>query len=132
MKKHALALAAAAALSGCSAPPLDELAVSLKTLAMAIFGSNGQVALRRALQEYENGDHAAAQASFRQALDHGLQRADQVVARKHLAFIHCAAERVHECRTQFVLALRVDPKADLDPAEAGHPAWGPVFRSLPR
>jgi hypothetical protein len=43
-----------------------------------------------------------------------------------------AAQRTRECRTQFQLALRVDPSADFDPAEAEHPAWGPVFRALPR
>jgi hypothetical protein len=42
------------------------------------------------------------------------------------------ALRTQEGRMEFQRALRVDPRTDLDPAEAGHPAWGPVFRSLVR
>jgi Tfp pilus assembly protein PilF len=132
MKNKALALALAAALSGCSASPLDELQTSLKALARAIFASKGQAALRDALQQYEDGHYAAAEDSLKKALDHGLEPGEQVIAHKHLAFIQCAGGRLQECRAQFRLALRADPRTDLDAAEAGHPAWGPVFRSLPR
>jgi Tfp pilus assembly protein PilF len=132
MNKSALALVFAAALSGCSASPLDQLQTNLTALARAIFASKGQAALRDALQQYEDGEYAAAEDTLQKALDHGLERNERVVAYKHLAFIHCAAGRTNECRMQFRLALRADPKTDLDPAEAGHPAWGPVFRSLVR
>jgi Tfp pilus assembly protein PilF len=132
MKNKALALALALALSGCSAPPLDELQSNLKALARAIFASKGQTALREALQQYEDGHYGAAEGNLKKALDYGLESSEQVVAHKHLAFIHCATERLQECRAQFRLALRADPRTDLDAAEAGHPAWGPVFRSLPR
>jgi Tfp pilus assembly protein PilF len=132
MMKRALALAVAAALCGCSPAPLDELQTSLKALARAIFASKGQSALRDALQQYENGDYAAAEETFQRALDHGLERTERVIAYKHLAFMHCAEGRLMECRAQFRLALRANPRTDLDPAEAGHPAWGPVFRSLVR
>ncbi len=94
--------------------------------------SKGQATLEAALRQYEDGDYAAAQASLRAALEQGLPRAEQVIAHKHLAFIHCAAKRTEACRGEFRLALQVDPRTDLDPAEAGHPAWGPVFQSLAR
>jgi len=132
MKNKALALAAAVALSGCSAPPMGELQEKLKALAFGVFASKGQVTLDAALRQYEDGDYAAAEQGLRAALEQGLPRAEQVVAHKHLAFIHCAAKRTQACRGEFQLALQVDPRTDLDPAEAGHPAWGPVFKSLAR
>ena len=132
MKNKALALALAVVLSGCSAPPLDELQAKLKQLAFALFASRAQAALAVALRHYEDGDYAAAESGLQGALEQGLPRGDQVVAHKHLAFIHCAAKRNLQCRSEFQLALQADPRADLDPAEAGHPAWGPVFRSLAR
>jgi Tfp pilus assembly protein PilF len=132
MKNKALALALAAALSGCSASPLDELQNNLKALARAIFASKGQAALRDALELYDGGDYAAAEETFKKALDYGLERQERVIAYKHLAFIECAGGRLQECRNQFRLALRADPRTDLEPAEAGHPAWGPVFNSLVR
>ena len=132
MKNQALALAAALALPGCSAPPLEALQTKLNELAFALFASQGQATLGAALRQYEGGDYAGAEKSLQNALEQGLPRVDQVMAHKHLAFIHCAAKRTEACRGEFQLALQVDPRADLDPAEAGHPAWGPVFRSLTR
>lgn len=132
MKNKTLALALAIFLSGCSAAPLDELQAKLKQLAFSLFASHGQRILQHALQRYEDGDFAAAETALHAALEEGLARKERVVAHKHLAFIHCAAQRTLQCRSEFLLALRADPRADLDPAEAGHPAWGPVFRSLPR
>jgi len=132
MKNNTLAIAVVLALAGCSAPPPGDLQATLKALAMAIFSSKGQAALREALHRYEDGDYTAAEESLQKALEHGLEPGDQVVAHKHLAFIHCATGRMQECRAQFQLALRANPGTDLEPAEAGHPAWGPVFRSLAR
>jgi hypothetical protein len=37
---------------------------------------------------------------------------------------------VAACREEFRKALTMDPSLELSPAEAGHPVWGPVFRSL--
>lgn len=132
MKNKVLTVAVALALSGCTAPPLDDLKAHLKALAVSLFQSKGQAALRQALRHYEEGDHAAALHGLNAALELGLEPADRVAAHKHLAFIHCAAERRQQCRAEFQLALQADPRTDLDPAEAGHPAWGPVFRSVAR
>jgi Tfp pilus assembly protein PilF len=132
MKHKALAIVAATALAGCSAPPMDELQAKLKELAFSVFASKGQATLSAALKRYEDGDYAAAETGLQTALEQGLPRMEQVMAHKHLAFIHCAAKRTDACRGEFQLALQVDPRTDLDPAEAGHPAWGPVFKSLAR
>jgi tetratricopeptide (TPR) repeat protein len=65
------------------------------------------------------------------SLDHGLlTRSEQSTARKHLAFIHCISGREPQCRDEFRKALEIDPAFDLAPAEAGHPIWGPAYRSV--
>ena len=38
--------------------------------------------------------------------------------------------RTSACRAEFRKAFEADPAFDLTPAEAGHPMWGPVFRSV--
>lgn len=83
-----------------------------------------------ALQQYEEGDYDNSAKSFQDAIKAGLDDKDLANAHKHLAFIHCAANRERQCRDEFRKALAVDPAFDLDPAEAGHPVWGPVFRSV--
>jgi Tfp pilus assembly protein PilF len=83
------------------------------------------------LKQYEEGELKAAQASLQQALGDGLAyEADRVTAHKYLAFIDCASGRERECRDQFAAALALDPKLELSRAEAGHPVWGPAFRSV--
>jgi Tfp pilus assembly protein PilF len=82
------------------------------------------------LKQFEDGDYDASAKSLQVALDRGLSPRDQVSAYKHLAFIHCANNRVGACREEFRKALTLDPALDLTPAEAGHPVWGPIFRSL--
>lgn len=82
------------------------------------------------LKQFEDGDYDASAKSLQAALERGLPPRDQVSAYKHLAFIHCANNRVGPCREDFRKALTLDPGLELTPAEAGHPVWGPVFRSL--
>ena len=82
------------------------------------------------LKQFEDGDYDASAKSLQTALDRGLPPKDQVNAYKHLAFIHCANNRVTACREEFSKALTMDPALELSAAEAGHPVWGPVFRSL--
>jgi Tfp pilus assembly protein PilF len=82
------------------------------------------------LKQFDDGEHDASAKSLQTALERGLPPKDQVNAYKHLAFIHCANNRVGACREEFAKALTMDPALELSPAEAGHPVWGPVFRSL--
>ena len=82
------------------------------------------------LKQFDDGDYDASAKSLQAALERGLPPKDQVDAYKHLAFIHCANNRIGACRDDFRKALTMDPTLELTAAEAGHPVWGPVFRSL--
>jgi tetratricopeptide (TPR) repeat protein len=87
--------------------------------------------LQEGLARYETGSYDNAQRSLLVALDSGLlTAANQVLARKHLAFIHCISNRESSCREEFEKVLAIDPKFTLTAAEAGHPSWGTVFRNL--
>ena len=90
----------------------------------------GPAPFKLALQQYEAGDYDAAAKSFQGAIREGLGDKELASAHKHLAFIHCAANRERQCREEFRKALAVDPALELAPAEAGHPVWGPIFRSV--
>lgn len=82
------------------------------------------------LKQFDDGDYDASAKSLQTALSRGLSPKDQVEAYKHLAFIHCANNRIGACRNDFRKALTMDPTLELTDAEAGHPVWGPVFSSL--
>lgn len=82
------------------------------------------------LKQFDDGDYDASARNLQGALERGLPPKDQVSAYKHLAFIHCANNRIAACRDEFRKALTMDPALQLSPAEAGHPTWGPIFRSL--
>lgn len=90
----------------------------------------GPVPLKVALQQYEAGDYEASAKSFQGAIREGLSDKELANAHKHLAFIHCAANRERQCRDEFRKALSADPALELEPAEASHPVWGPVFRAV--
>ena len=91
---------------------------------------SGPGALSAGLKQYENGDYAESAKNLQGAIELGVPEKSRVAAHKHLAFIHCASNRLGQCRDEFRKALAVDPNLELAPAEAGHPVWGPVFRSL--
>ena len=112
-------------------PPPPAVAKEPEPPPVAAAPSVALESLRKGLQSYDDGDYREAARQFAQALDQGLaQPADQASARKHLAFIACVARRVAACRAEFRKAFDADPLFDLAPAEAGHPMWGPVFRSV--
>lgn len=93
--------------------------------------ATAETLLAEALRAYEDGRYPVAQRQLRDSLEEGLRsRADRVTAHKHLAFIYCATRQEVLCRDAFRRALEIDPKFQLTPAEAGHPLWGPVFKSL--
>ena len=114
-------LIAVAALAGCAEGPVKEIS--------RIFERKGEPQLQAGIKSYDDGRLPQAQASFQNALAAGLNTRDQVTAHKYLAFIHCASGRERQCRAHFRSALELDPSFELQPAEAGHPMWGPVFRS---
>jgi Tfp pilus assembly protein PilF len=91
---------------------------------------SGAAALSAALKQYEQGEYAESAKNLQGALDLGVPEKLRATAHKHLAFIHCSSSRERQCRDEFRKALAVDPALNLAPAEAGHPVWGPIFRSL--
>lgn len=95
-----------------------------------IQGTKAQVTLVEGLRKYDAGDYEAATTSINAALGLGLWQSDQATAHKHLAFIHCAAGRERQCRDEFRKALSAVPNLRLEPEEAGHPVWGPIFLSM--
>jgi Tfp pilus assembly protein PilF len=90
----------------------------------------GEPLLLAGLRQYEDGNYDGSARALQEAIALGLSDPQRAKAHKHLAFIHCAAKRQRSCREEFRKALAVDPALELAPAEAGHPAWGPVFRAV--
>lgn len=86
--------------------------------------------LDKGVESYEEGNYVASMAALNDVLQTKLaDRDDKVSAYKYLAFIHCVSGREKMCYESFKRALMLNPKFELTPAEAGHPVWGPVFRS---
>ena len=121
-----LVLAAAFALGGCGSQPVKDL----QRVFQIQEPSKGQTELAVGIQRYEDGRYVEAAARLHAALAEGLYPAEEVKAHKFLAFIHCASRREKQCRSEFRKALDKDPEFQLEAAEAGHPIWGPVFRSV--
>ena len=96
----------------------------------AVRSTKAQVTLVEGLRQYDAGDHATSAKTLASALELGLVGKDRADAHKHLAFIHCSANRERQCREEFRLALGAYPETQLDAAEASHPVWGPIFRSM--
>ena len=93
--------------------------------------SAGEQELEKGIKSYEDGEYKVASKRVQGALDLGLEaKRDQARAHKYLAFIVCVSGREKSCRDEFQKALDADPKFDLEPAEAGHPIWGPALRSV--
>ena len=128
-----LLAAALALLAACDSAPVKEFSKDAKGAWGQLTGggsNKGQSALNTGLKQYDDGEYQPAARSLQSALDQGLGDKDKVTAHKHLAFIHCSNGRNGPCREEFRKALALNPKLELTPAEAGHPGWGPVFRSL--
>ena len=93
--------------------------------------SKANQALSTGIQNYEDGDYKTAAKNLQSALDLSLTfDSDVVQAHKYLAFIHCLSNREKQCHDEFRKALDIDSNFELEPAEAGHPVWGPAFRTV--
>jgi Tfp pilus assembly protein PilF len=91
----------------------------------------GAPALSAGVAQFEQGRYAEATKSINSALQQGLSsNADQARAHKYLAFIHCVSNRMQQCRDAFGRALDANPAMELEASEAGHPTWGPVFKTV--
>ena len=113
---------ALALLAGCSSRPM--LGIS-RTI-----GTSANKDLAGGIRSYENGDYEEAERLLARSLDAGLTfQRDEITAHKYLAFTYCVTSEERKCREQFRKVLELDPRFELDKSEAGHPIWGPVFRS---
>lgn len=87
--------------------------------------------LAEGLKRYDAGNFDDAKTSFLLAADSGvLSTAQQLDARKHMAFIYALQNREASAREEFEKAFALDAKFELTPAEAGHPKWGPIYRQV--
>ncbi|MGZ8210837.1 MAG: TssQ family T6SS-associated lipoprotein [Burkholderiales bacterium] len=111
----------AVALAGCETSPMQDV--------RRLFQSEGEADLKAGIRNYDDGRHAQAAQNFQSALQAGLSKTDEITANKYLAFIACSQKRERQCRAYFRRALELDPGFELTTAEAGHPMWGPVFKS---
>jgi Tfp pilus assembly protein PilF len=107
------------------------LGLFLLSACASLMSTPAEKQLDNGVNRYEEGDYKSSLTSLQSALDMGLKIKDeQVRAHKYLAFIYCISEREKLCRDEFKKAFEIDSNFDLQPAEAGHPVWGPVFRSV--
>lgn len=86
--------------------------------------------LEEGVRNYEEGNYRTSARRLQYALEEGLGRPDRVKAHKYLAFIACVSGQQLTCREEFSIALELDPSFELEAAEAGHPIWGPVYKSV--
>jgi Tfp pilus assembly protein PilF len=95
-----------------------------------VFESKADQTLSAGIDAYGEGKYPDAVKNLQSALDQGLSVSDQVKAHKYLAFTHCVSGKERLCREEFRKALDINPNLELEPAEVGHPLWGPVFRAV--
>lgn len=124
MRVVSLLLAAAVLLSGCESAPFKQMQEDFRSLFET---GKGESDLAAGIRSYENANYTESARQLQSALDQGLSKSSQLQAHKYLAFIHCVSGRQAQCRNEFRKALAVDSDFELEPAEAGHPIWGPVF-----
>lgn len=123
-----LVLAAALLAAGCAAPPPPP---PQPTGLSEVMERPAEKALLEGIRAYDDAQYAQAEKALRLALSEGLQSTrDRATAHKLLAFITCTSERLADCQAQFREARAADASFALSRSEAGHPVWGPVYKSL--
>ncbi len=127
--RFALSVASVALIASCAVPPQKPVGPTAEEIIKQQRVERAQINLNEGLKKYDGGNNDEAIKDFLLALDSGqLALADQLKARKHIAFIHCLSGREANCKEEFEKIIAIDAKFDLSPAEAGHPTWGPIFR----
>lgn len=87
-----------------------------------------EMELAIALTSFERGAYAVALRQLSPlSNDLSLNVPDRLRAIKALAFSQCLTRAVVACRITFERAFKLDPAFSLEPAEQGHPVWGPQF-----
>lgn len=125
------AVCVALLMAGCATPPPTPSGPSPDEIAKQQRLDRASGNITEGLKLYENGSYDDAIKNFLLALDSGvLTTAQQLNARKHMAFVYCVSNREANCREEFEKSIAIDAKFELSAAEAGHPVWGPVFRNV--
>ena len=122
-------------LAACQAPAPPPVAVPTgptpEQIAQKEKRERAAATLADGVKQYDTGAYDEAMNSFLVALDTGsLSVTEQLVARKTMAFMHCIAGRESRCKGEFERAVTLNQKFELSAAEAGHPTWGPVFKTV--
>lgn len=89
--------------------------------------TQAQRKLAEGIALYEQGKYATAIHALHSPEIGKADTATRVQAQKYLAFSYCVTQRRKLCRRAFDELLRIDEDYELEPAESGHPLWGPVF-----
>lgn len=122
-------LAAVLFLSACAARMPAEQAPASGGLGLAEQPS--EKVLYSGIRAYDDGQYAEAEKLLKSALKMNLPTArERAAANKYLAFIYCTSNRPSECEASFRAAMQADPAFSLTKSEAGHPLWGPVYKSV--
>lgn len=125
MKQISALICAVLLMTACATPIMRDTGLDKFSLRKA------EKELSLGIRAYEDGDYKSSTRLLQSALASDLfLTSDKVAAHKYLAFMHCAQSREKACRDEFRKALELNPDFQLTPAEAGHPSWGPVFKSL--
>jgi Tfp pilus assembly protein PilF len=112
-----------AALAGCAVPPAQTVGL------VDVIERPAERALLSGMRAYDDAQYPQAERALAAALGAGLvSPRDRASAHKLLAFIYCSSARINECEAAFRAARQADPSFALSRSEAGHPAWGPVYR----
>lgn len=112
-------------LSGCASPPEKSPPPKQPP------PSPRERLLAKGITSYEEGQYNSAEKSLQAAINAGLQlKSDRAKAHKYMAFIACGSDNTKRCQDEFRRAFEADPNFTLDPAEAGHPVWGPIYRQV--
>ena len=128
--QHLFSLLLPAALfAGCAAPPPPP--PPQPTGLAEVIERPAERALLDGIRAYDDAQYTQAEKSLRSALAAGLQSPrDRATAHKLLAFITCTSDRLADCKQEFQAARAADASFALSRSEAGHPMWGPVYKSV--
>lgn len=123
LRRSVAYLLAVALLAGCSSRPMLGMSRAI--------GTSAEKDLAGGIRAYENGEYEDAELLLQRSLDEKLTfKSDKINAHKYLAFVHCVSNEERKCREDFRKVFELDPRFELDKSEAGHPIWGPVYRSV--
>lgn len=89
-----------------------------------------QEALAQVRQQYSSGQYGSVIRTVATSDDIATApRSLRIEAYKLQAFSYCVRDYAQLCEETFIRILQIDSDFVLAPNEAGHPQWGPVFRS---